>query len=53
MRRMRKNLQMITQDPFASLDPRMDIQAAISEGLRIHKISSNPKELEETAVRMM
>ena len=53
MRRMRKNLQMITQDPFASLDPRMDIQDAISEGLRIHKVTTNKKELEDTVIRMM
>jgi ABC-type oligopeptide transport system ATPase subunit len=30
MRQLRKNLQMITQDPFASLDPRMDIASAIT-----------------------
>lgn len=53
MRQMRKNLQMITQDPFSSLDPRMDIQGAISEGLRIHKVTTNKKELEETVIRMM
>lgn len=53
MRRLRKDLQMIVQDPFASLDPRMDIQDAISEGLRIHKTVTNKKELEDTVVRMM
>jgi oligopeptide transport system ATP-binding protein len=52
MRGMSKNLQMITQDPFASLDPRMDIQAAISEGMRIHKMGTK-KEQEEVVIRMM
>ena len=52
LRAMRKQLQMITQDPFASLDPRMDIQGAISEGMRIHHMGS-AKEQEETVVRMM
>ena len=53
MRRMRKTLQMITQDPFASLDPRMDIQDAISEGLRIHHVTDSKKELEERVIRNM
>ncbi|MBR1780133.1 MAG: ATP-binding cassette domain-containing protein, partial [Oscillospiraceae bacterium] len=34
-KRMRKNLQMVTQDPFASLDPRMNIMQIVSEGLKI------------------
>lgn len=53
MSRMRKNLQMITQDPFTSLDPRMDVQAIISEGLRIHRVTTNKKVLEESVIRMM
>ena len=52
LRSMRKQMQMITQDPFASLDPRMDIQGAISEGMRIHHMGT-AKEREETVVRMM
>ena len=52
LRAMRKQMQMITQDPFASLDPRMDIQHAICEGMRIHHMGT-AKEREETAVRMM
>ena len=38
LQRMRKNIQMITQDPFASLDPRMTILAVVSEGGKIHKL---------------
>ena len=52
LRAMRKQMQMITQDPFASLDPRMDIQRAIAEGMRIHHMG-NAKEQEETVIRMM
>ena len=52
MRAMSKDMQMITQDPFASLDPRMDIQAIISEGLEIHKMGSK-KEQEDIVIRMM
>ena len=52
MRSMSKNLQMITQDPFASLDPRMDIQDIITEGMQIHKMGDK-KEMEEVCIRMM
>jgi peptide/nickel transport system ATP-binding protein len=34
----RAQLQMVFQDPFASLDPRWSIEATVSEPLRIHRI---------------
>jgi len=34
----RKNLQMIFQDPFSSLNPRMTIGAIIEEGMNVHRI---------------
>jgi ABC-type oligopeptide transport system ATPase subunit len=36
----RKNLQMIFQDPYASLNPRMSIQSIMEEPLLIHKIGT-------------
>jgi len=36
----RKRMQMIFQDPFAALDPRMDVGAAISEPLLVNKLAS-------------
>ncbi len=35
-----KNIQMIFQDPYASLNPRMTVADIIGEGLEIHKIAS-------------
>ena len=42
-RKIRKNIQIIFQDPFASLSPRMTIENIIGEGLNIHKIAESKK----------
>jgi oligopeptide transport system ATP-binding protein len=43
-REIHKKLQMITQDPYASLDPRMRISDIILEGPRYHKIYQSKQE---------
>lgn len=37
---IRRDMQIIFQDPYASLDPRMPVGESIGEGLKIHKIGS-------------
>lgn len=37
MRQLRRNLQIIFQDPFGSLNPRFSILEIVSEGLRVHE----------------
>lgn len=46
-RRLRKNMQMIFQDPMSSLNPRKKIGDIIGEGLDIHKLYSSRKERNE------
>jgi peptide/nickel transport system ATP-binding protein/oligopeptide transport system ATP-binding protein len=43
LKNMRRRMQIIFQDPYASLDPRIPIGESISEGLKIHHIGT-PKE---------
>jgi oligopeptide transport system ATP-binding protein len=40
LRRMRSRMQMIFQDPYASLNPRMTIGSMLAEPLRVHRIAS-------------
>ncbi len=47
MRPLRKNLQVVFQDPFSSLSPRLNVGQIIAEGMKIHSIGKNKKEREE------
>ena len=44
MRKIRRDMQLIFQDPFSSLDPRKNIGQIIAEPIKINKICSNEKE---------
>ncbi len=52
MRRMREKLQIIFQDPFASLSPRMSIGKSVSHALSIHN-SLSKAELKERTLDIM
>jgi oligopeptide/dipeptide ABC transporter ATP-binding protein len=39
LRRMRRNMQIVFQDPFSSLNPRMTVGAIVREGLTIHRLA--------------
>jgi oligopeptide/dipeptide ABC transporter ATP-binding protein len=52
LKAMRRNMQIIFQDPYASLDPRMPIGDSVMEGLKIHGIG-NPKERWEIAIQTL
>jgi peptide/nickel transport system ATP-binding protein/oligopeptide transport system ATP-binding protein len=49
---IRRDMQIIFQDPYASLNPRMPIGESVMEGLNIHNIGK-PKERWEVAINML
>ncbi|WDV46289.1 ATP-binding cassette domain-containing protein [Clostridiaceae bacterium M8S5] len=53
MKEIRKEMQMIFQDPFASLNPRKTVSETIAEPLRIHKICNNKSELNNRVKELM
>jgi len=52
LKAIRRHMQIIFQDPYASLDPRMPIGESVMEGLKIHKIGT-PKERFDLAIRTL
>lgn len=53
LRNLRKDIQIIFQDPYASLNPRRTIGQAIMEPMEVHKLFSSKKKCKESAVRLM
>src|SRR5699024_8378346 len=47
MKQFYQNMQMIFQDPYASLNPRMTVKEILSEGYDIHGLYKNKKERNE------
>ncbi|MHA6264613.1 ABC transporter ATP-binding protein [Arenibacterium sp. CAU 1754] len=53
LRRLRKDMQIVFQDPFGSLSPRMTCAEIIAEGLGIHNVDPNRNKRELVAEAMM
>ncbi len=48
LKEMRRQMQVIFQDPYSSLDPRMPIGESIAEGLKIHHLGTAQQRFETT-----
>ena len=50
---LRRDMQIIFQDPYASLDPRMNVEAILSEPLKANHVVSSKAELQEKVLSLM
>jgi peptide/nickel transport system ATP-binding protein len=53
LREVRKGMAMICQDPYSSLDPRMDVLSIVGEPLVIHGVARSRKDLEERVATLL
>jgi oligopeptide transport system ATP-binding protein len=53
LRKMRSRMQMIFQDPYASLNPRMTVGSIIGEPLEVHGIGENKKDRQERVQELL
>jgi len=53
LKELRKEIQIIFQDPFASLNPKLTIGDAILEPMKVHKLYTNDKERKEKVLDLL
>lgn len=53
LKALRKDFQIIFQDPYSSLNPRLSVGSAIMEVLRVHNIGANDKERKEQVLYLL
>ena len=53
LRRIRSDIQIIFQDPFASLNPRMTVESMLSEAMRIHHIGTDFTDRRDRAAALL
>ncbi len=50
---LRKRMQIVFQDPYASLDPRMTVGDIVGEAIDVHKLAANKQERYEKIIHML
>ncbi len=53
LRSLRKEIQIVFQDPYSSLNPRLTIGSAIAEPMKVHGLSSNGKQRKDKVVELL
>ncbi len=53
LRRARRDVQMIFQDPYASLDPRMTVEESVAEPLLVHALARSAREAAPAVARLL
>jgi len=52
-RALRRDLQVVFQDPYASLNARINVREALTEGMKVHHIGANAREREARAIALL
>jgi|RhiMetdeSRZDD1v2_1073273.scaffolds.fasta_scaffold31578_4 ABC-type oligopeptide transport system ATPase subunit len=50
---LRREMQVVFQDPYASLNARMNVRETLTEGMLVHRIGANAREREERAAALL
>lgn len=53
LRPLRRHMQIVFQDPFGSLNPRMSLSQIIGEGLQVHGLGENPEKREKMIIQAL
>lgn len=53
LRKMRKHIQIVFQDPYSSLNPRMTIENALMEPMQVHDMFENDRERRKKVIEML
>ena len=53
LRNLRKDMQIIFQDPYSSLNPRLSVGSAIIEPMKVHGIGTGPKDRKERTMQLL
>ena len=53
LRKARRRLQVVFQDPYGSLNPRMTVEEALTEAMRIHRLGADRSERRERAIKLL
>lgn len=53
MRSYRRRMQLVFQDPYASLNPRMTVGNIVGEAIDVHKLAANKQERREQIIHML
>jgi len=53
LKRFRKEVQLIFQDPYSSLNPRLTIEQTLTEPLKVHRILTSPEERKRRVLELL
>ncbi len=53
LRPLRREMQVVFQDPFGSLSPRMSVDQIVAEGIDIHKLAKTPQERDQMVIEAL